>query len=70
VNLGYYELERHKPCLEEDCSELFVEKKQAKVHWVQNPSEMNVDNMSNARRETSGNSGIKRVNTSYLKKQI
>jgi hypothetical protein len=39
------------PFLEENCSEKLVEKKQAEVNWVQIPSEINMDNLSNARRE-------------------
>jgi hypothetical protein len=53
VGLGYYELKQHMPMLEENCSGRLVEKKQAEVNWVQIPSEINMDNLSNTRREAS-----------------
>jgi hypothetical protein len=37
-------------------------KKQAKLQWLQNPREINVNNLHNIRCETAGISGIKRGN--------
>jgi hypothetical protein len=51
-SLSYYELKQHKPWFDEGCSELDL-KKQAKVQWLQDPSEINGDNLKNVRRETS-----------------
>jgi hypothetical protein len=49
VSLGYYELKKHKP----GCSELLDRRKQAKYKWLQDPSEINRDNLNNIRREAS-----------------
>lgn len=40
VILGHYELKRHKPWFDEEYSKL---SKQAKLQWLQIPSEMNRD---------------------------
>jgi hypothetical protein len=39
--------------LDKRCSKLLVEKKPDKLHWLQDPSEVNGDNMNNTRREIS-----------------
>jgi hypothetical protein len=36
--------------------------KQAKIHWLQDPNQSNVDNINNVRRETSNISGTKSRN--------
>ncbi|PNF14347.1 hypothetical protein B7P43_G05571 [Cryptotermes secundus] len=51
--LGYYKLKKHKPWLEEGCSKVLDQRKQAKLQWLQDPSELNGDNLNNIRRETS-----------------
>jgi hypothetical protein len=40
-------LKKNKPWFEEDCSELLDQGKQAKLHWLQNPSEINGPNLNN-----------------------
>jgi hypothetical protein len=52
-SLGYYELKQHKPWFDEGCSKLLDKMKQAKLQWLQDPSEINGDNLKNVRRETS-----------------
>jgi hypothetical protein len=52
-NLGYYELKKHKPWFDEGCSKLLDQSKQARLQWLQNPREINGDNLNNARREAS-----------------
>jgi hypothetical protein len=52
-NLGYYELKQHKLWFDEGCSKLLDQRKQAKLQWLQNPSEINGDNLKNVRCETS-----------------
>jgi hypothetical protein len=42
-SLGYYELKKHKPWFDEGCSELLDQRKQAKLQWLQDPSEINWD---------------------------
>jgi hypothetical protein len=49
-SLGYFELKKHKPWFEEGCSELLHQKKDAKLQWLQDPSEINGDNLNNVRR--------------------
>jgi hypothetical protein len=53
VSLGYYELKKHKPWLNDSCSELLHESKQAKLQWLQEPSQMDGGNLNNIRREDS-----------------
>jgi hypothetical protein len=48
-SLGYFELKKHKPWFDEGCSKLLDERKQAKLQWLQDTSEMNVDNLKNVR---------------------
>jgi hypothetical protein len=38
-SLGYYELKQHEPWFDEGCSELLDQRKQAKLQWLQDPSE-------------------------------
>jgi hypothetical protein len=52
-SLGYYALRKHKPWFDEGCSKLLDQRKRAKFHWLQDPSEVNGDNLNNVRREAS-----------------
>jgi hypothetical protein len=52
-SLGYYELKKCKPWLDEGCSELLGQKKQGKLRWLQDSNEINGDNLNNIRRETT-----------------
>ncbi|PNF19370.1 hypothetical protein B7P43_G06343, partial [Cryptotermes secundus] len=52
-SLGYYEPKKHKPWFDEGCSKLLDQRKQAKLQWLQDPSELIGDNLNNIRRETS-----------------
>jgi hypothetical protein len=49
-SLGYYELKKHKPWLDEGCSKLLDQRKQAKLQWLQDTSEINGDNLKNIGR--------------------
>jgi hypothetical protein len=51
-------LKKHKLWFDKGCSKLLDQRKEAKLQWLQDPSEINGDNMNNVRREAS--SGIKR----------
>jgi hypothetical protein len=46
-SLGYYELKKHKPWFDEGCSKLLDQREQAKLQWLQDPSEINGDNLNN-----------------------
>jgi hypothetical protein len=43
----------HKPWFDEGCSKVLDQRKQAKLQWLQDPSEINGDNLNNVRREAS-----------------
>jgi hypothetical protein len=49
---GYYELKKHKPCFDEECSKLLNQRKQARLKWLQDPSPT-WDNLNNIRHEAS-----------------
>jgi hypothetical protein len=51
--LGYFELKQHKPRFDEGYSELLDKRKEAKLPWLQDPSEINGDNLNNVRCEAS-----------------
>jgi hypothetical protein len=53
ANLCYYKLKKHKPWLDEGCSELLDQRKQAKLQWLQDG-----DNLSNKDMMPVGISGI------------
>jgi hypothetical protein len=52
-SLGYCELKKHKPWLDEACSKLADQRKRAKLQGLQDPSELNGDNLRIVRREAS-----------------
>jgi hypothetical protein len=52
-SLGHYELQQHKPRFDDEYSKLIDRRKQAKLQWLQNPSQVNGDNMDNIRCEAS-----------------
>jgi hypothetical protein len=51
-SLGYFQM-KHKPWFDEGCSELFDQRKEAKFQWLQDPSEINGDNLNNVKRDAS-----------------
>ena len=52
-NLGLREMKQHKTWFDEERLHFLDERKQAKMQWVQDPSQRNVDNLNNVRREAS-----------------
>jgi hypothetical protein len=66
--IGHCEAKRHKPWFDEECSKLVDRRKQAKVLWLQDPSVVNEDDLSNVRREASRHSRNKK--REYLKDKI
>jgi hypothetical protein len=52
-NVGYYELKQHKPWFNEGCSKLSDQRKQARLQWLQDPTQINGDNLNATRRESS-----------------
>jgi DNA repair ATPase RecN len=52
-SLGYCESKHRKPWFDEECSELVDQSKQAKLQWLQDPSEANEDNLSDVSWEAT-----------------
>jgi hypothetical protein len=52
-SIDYFALKKHKPWFEKRCSKLLDQRKQAKLQWLQDLSEINGDNLNNVRREAS-----------------
>jgi hypothetical protein len=67
-NLGYQKLKHNKPRFDDDCSKLIDQRKQGKLQWLQNPSQINGDNLKNLRRETSRT--FRKKKREYLKEKI
>jgi hypothetical protein len=51
-NLGYHRLKHNKPWFDDECSKLTDQWKQAKLKWLQNPSQINGDDLQNLKCET------------------
>ena len=49
--LGPHELKQNKPWLDEECLGFLDENKWAKMQWMQDPSQRNLDILNNVRRE-------------------
>jgi hypothetical protein len=67
-SLGYCEPKHRKPLFDEGCSKLVDRRKEAKLQWLQDPSEANEDNLSDVRREL--NSHFRKKEREYLKDKI
>jgi hypothetical protein len=67
-SLGYYDLKKHEPWFNKGCSNLLGQRTQAKLQWLQDPSEINGDNPNNARCEVSRH--IRNKKREYLKDKI
>jgi hypothetical protein len=52
-SVGYFELKKHKPWFDNGCSELLHQRKHAKLQWLQDPSEINGDNLNNTKCEAT-----------------
>jgi hypothetical protein len=52
-SLGLYERKQHKPWFDKECSKFLDQRKQAKMQWLQNPNQSNVDNLHDIRHEAS-----------------
>jgi hypothetical protein len=67
-SLGYCELKKHKQWFDETCLKLVDQRKQAKLQWLQDPSEVNGDNLNNVRREDSRH--LRNKKRDYVKDKI
>jgi hypothetical protein len=61
-------MKQHKPWFKEGCSEVLDERKQARLHQLQNSSQINGDNLNNVRHEASRHFRSKK--REYLKDKI
>jgi hypothetical protein len=61
--IGLYEHKQHKPCFDEECSQVLGQRKQAKMQWLQDQNHSNLDNLNNARYEASRHFRKKTGNT-------
>jgi len=50
-SLGMHEWKQHKPWFHEECSGFLDQRKRAKIQWVQDPCQSNVDNLNSVRHE-------------------
>ena len=51
VSLDLHELKQNKPWFDEECPGFLDQKQRAKMQWIQDPSQSNVDNLNNVRHE-------------------
>ena len=50
-SLGVHELKQNKAWFDEECLGFWDQRKRAKMQWIQDPSQSNVDILNNVRRE-------------------
>jgi hypothetical protein len=67
-SLGYFELKKLKPWFDKGCSKLLDQTKQAKLQWLQDPSEINGNDLNDVRREASRH--FKNKKKEYLKEKM
>jgi hypothetical protein len=64
-SLDLHDLKQHKPWFDEEFLGILDQRKQAKMQWIQYPSQCNVDNLNNIIRDASRH--FRNKNTAYLK---
>ena len=52
-SLCLYELQQHKIWFDEECLRFLDQRQQAKMQWLQDSDQKNVNNLNNVRREVS-----------------
>jgi len=57
-----HEWKQHKPWFDEECLGFFIQRKRAKMQWVKDQCQSNVDNLNGVRREVSRHFRNKRRN--------
>ena len=61
-------MKQHKHWFDEECLHFLDQRRQAKLQWVQDPSQSNVDNLKNVSREATGH--FRNKKKAYLKAKI
>ena len=67
-SLGLHEWKQLKPWFDKECVDFLDQRKQAKMQWIQDPRQSNVDNLNNIRRDASRHFRYKKK--AYLKVKI
>jgi len=67
-SLVLHGLKQHKPWFDEECLGFLDQRKQAKMQWVQDPSQSNIDDVNNVRYEASRH--FRNKKQEYLKTKI
>jgi hypothetical protein len=57
-SLGYFELKEYKPWFNEGCSKLLEQKKHPKWQWLQDPCQINGDNLKDKTASNSKNKNM------------
>ena len=52
-SLALHEWKQHKPWFDDECLGVLDQRKRAKIQWVQDPNQSNVDNLKSVRCEVS-----------------
>jgi len=52
-SLGLHKLTQHKPRVDKECLGFLDQRKQAKMQWIHDPRQSNVDNLNNVRHDAS-----------------
>jgi hypothetical protein len=68
VSPGLYEQKQHKPWVDEECSQFLDQRKQAKMQWLRDPNQNNVDKLNSVRHEASTH--FRNKKREYLKTKI
>jgi len=63
-----HEMKQHKPWLDEECLGILDQRKQAKMQWIQDPSQNNVDTLNKVRRDARRH--FRNKKKAYLKGKI
>ena len=63
-----HEMKQHKSWSDEECLGILDQRKQAKMQWIQDPSQSNVDNLNNVRRDASRH--FRHKKKAYLRAKI
>ena len=50
---GLHELKQHKPWFDEESLGPLDQRKQANIQWMKDPSQSNIENLNNVRRDAS-----------------
>ena len=67
-SLGLHEWRQHKPWFDKECVDFLDQRKQAKMQWIRDPSQSNVNNLNNVIR--NGSRHFRNKKKAYLKAKI